>query len=110
MRIAARAGSERTGLAGCVGAAARVAETPCATAGDLHLADTVGRAGALALAPAGSARRPLLSALEATLAAFASSLNDGPGRVNGPIPRQPPKDRPIACSASARRKSRPSLI
>ena len=96
-------------LAGCVGAAARVAENALRHGRHLHLADTVGRAGALALAQHDAG--PLLSALEAALAAFASSPQRwSRTEMAGPIPRQPPKDRPIACSASARRKSRPSSI
>ena len=92
-------------LAGCIGAAARVAENALRHGRRLDLADIVGRAGALALAQQDAG--PLLSALERALAAFASPPSTIP-TVNGRIHRQHPKDRPIACSASARRKSRPS--
>ncbi|MBR1279986.1 chemotaxis protein CheA [Bradyrhizobium sp. AUGA SZCCT0283] len=57
-------------LAGCIGAVARVAENALRHGERLDLADTVGRAGALALAQQDAG--PLLSALERALAAFAS--------------------------------------
>ena len=65
-------------LAGCVGAAARVAENALRHGRHLHLADTVGRAGALALAQHDA--EPLLSALERALAAFASPSTMVAGR------------------------------
>jgi len=57
-------------LAGCIGAAARAAENALRHGRRLDLADTVERAGALALAQQDAA--PLLSELERALAAFAS--------------------------------------
>ena len=57
-------------LAGCIGAAARVAENALRHGRRLDLADTVGRAGALALSQQDAG--PLLSELERALAAFAS--------------------------------------
>lgn len=57
-------------LAGCIGAAVRVAENAFRQGQRLDLAETVGRAGALALARKDA--EPLVSALERALAAFAS--------------------------------------
>lgn len=57
-------------LAGCIGAAARVAENALRHGQRLDLADTVGRAGALALADLDAG--PLLSALEKAVAAVVS--------------------------------------
>lgn len=57
-------------LAGCIGAAARAAENALRHGRRLDLADTVGSAGALALAQQDAG--PLLSELEKALAAFAS--------------------------------------
>ena len=57
-------------LAGCIGAAARVAENAFRHGRRLDLAETIGRAGALALSQRDAG--PLLSALEKALAAFAS--------------------------------------
>ena len=88
------------GLAGCVGAAARVAENALRHGRHLHLADTVGRAGALALAQHDAG--PLLSALEATLAAFASfpstMVPDGDGRPNTTATSERPTDRVLRVS------------
>jgi two-component system, chemotaxis family, sensor kinase CheA len=74
----------RTGeLAGCVGAAARVAENALRHGQELRLADTVGRAGAMALAQHDAG--PLLAELERALAAFVSSAStmalDGGGQA-----------------------------
>jgi two-component system chemotaxis sensor kinase CheA len=57
-------------LAGCIGAAARVAENALRHGRRPDLADTVGRAGVLALGQRDAG--PLLSALEKALAAFTS--------------------------------------
>lgn len=88
------------GLTGCVGAAARVAENALRHGRHLHLADTVGRAGALALAQHDAG--PLLSALERTLAAFASSLStmvpDGDGRPSTTVTSERPTDRVLRVS------------
>ena len=88
------------GLTGCVGAAARVAENALRHGRHLHLADTVGRAGALALAQHDAG--PLLSALERTLAAFASSLStmvpDGDGRPSTTVTSDRPTDRVLRVS------------
>ena len=88
------------GLAGCVGAAARVAENALRHGRQLHLADTVGRAGALALAQHDAG--PLLSALERTLAAFASApstmVADGGGRPNTTVASERPTDRVLRVS------------
>jgi len=66
----------------------------------LLLADTVGRAGALALAQHDAG--PLLSALERTLAAFASSLStmvpDGDGRPSTTVTSERPTDRVLRVS------------
>jgi len=64
-------------LAGCIGAAARVAENALRHGQRPDLADTVGRAGALALGQRDAG--PLLSALEKALAAFTSSPSTMPG-------------------------------
>lgn len=76
---------DRTGdFAGCVGAAARVAENALRHGQQLHLADIIGRASALALAQHHAG--PLLSALENALVAFASTPSmvaaDGGDRPN----------------------------
>ena len=57
-------------LAGCIGAAARAAENAFRHGQRLDLADTIGRAGALALAQ--QEPGPLLSELEKAITAFAS--------------------------------------
>ena len=57
-------------LAGCIGAAARAAENALRHGQRLDLADTIGRAGALALAQ--QEPGPLLSELEKAITAFAS--------------------------------------
>ena len=78
-------------LAGCIGAAARVAENALRHGRRLDLADTVGRAGALALAQHDAG--PLLSALErGTCGLRQRPLNDG--RRDGADPRQPASERP----------------
>jgi two-component system chemotaxis sensor kinase CheA len=78
-----RVPDRRGDLTGCVGAAARVAENALRHGRQLHLADSVGRAGALALAQHDAG--PLLSALEGALAAFASipstMVADGAGQA-----------------------------
>ena len=90
----------RTGdLAGCVGAAARVAENALRHGRQLHLADTVGRAAALALAQHDA--EPLLSALERALAAFASPstmVADGDGPPNTTVASERPTDRVLRVS------------
>ena len=58
-------------LAGCIGAAARVAENALRHGLRPDLADTIGRAGARALAQLDAG--PLLSALEQAISAFASA-------------------------------------
>ena len=86
-------------LAGCVGAAARVAENALRHGRQLHLADTVGRAGALALAQHDA--EPLLSALERALAAFASPstmVADGDGPPNTTVASERPTDRVLRVS------------
>ena len=88
------------GLAGCVGSAARVAENALRHGRQLHLVDTVGGAGALALAQHDAG--PLLSALERTLAAFASSPSTPPpdrdGRPNTTVASERPTDRVLRVS------------
>ena len=90
----------RTGdLAGCVGAAARVAENALRHGRQLHLADTVGRAAALALAQHDA--EPLLSALERALGALASpstTVADGDGPPNTAVASERPIDRVLRVS------------
>jgi two-component system, chemotaxis family, sensor kinase CheA len=64
-------------LAGCIGAAARVSENVFRHGQRPDLADTVGRAGVLALEQRNAG--PLLSALEKALAAFTSPPSIMPG-------------------------------
>jgi two-component system chemotaxis sensor kinase CheA len=66
-----RVPDRREDFAGCVGAAARAAENALRYGQLPHLADTIRRAGALALAHRDAG--PLLSALENTLVGFAGS-------------------------------------
>ena len=109
MRIAARAGSNgRLGRLRWRGGT-RGGTTPCVTAGICIWRIPWG-------APALWRWRSTMPdhccpRLNRHLRPSPSALNDGRRRRwPSPIPRQPPKDRPIACFASARRKSRPSSI
>ena len=83
-------------LAGCIGAAARVAENALRSGRRLDLADIVGRAGASALAQQDAGL--LLSALERALAAFASPPSTT--TVNGASQAAPerPADRVLRVS------------
>jgi two-component system chemotaxis sensor kinase CheA len=83
-------------LAGCIGAAARVAENALRHGQRLDLADTVGRAGLLALAQQDAG--PLLSALERALAAFASPPQRRPSTADPKPASERPADRVLRVS------------
>jgi two-component system chemotaxis sensor kinase CheA len=83
-------------LAGCIGAAARVAENALCYGQRLDLADTVGRATSLALAQLDAG--PLLSALEKAIAAFASPPSAKAVNGTSPTASERPADRVLRVS------------
>ena len=83
-------------LAGCIGAAARVAENALRHGLRLDLADTIGRAGALALAQLDAG--PLLSALEKAISAFASAPSTTAGNGVSQAASERPVDRVLRVS------------